>query len=89
MLDIYKITLRKELHMKITIFELNGLTYEMINGYLPNGWCERVDNEDVTTVNVRISDRTKLITAGNGVILEFMGLSILLDRDNYYYIQIK
>ena len=75
--------------MQITIFELNGLTYERINDYLTDGWCERVDNDAVTTVNVRIADRTKLITVGNGIILEFMGLSVLVDRDNYYYIQIK
>lgn len=75
--------------MRVTIFELNGLTYEMINTYLPDGWYEHVEEEDVTTVNVRISNRTKLITTGNGVILEFMGLSVLLDRDNYYYINIK
>ena len=74
--------------MKITIFDLNLDIYESITDYLSNGWYDSIVSYGVGTISVTISKYAKFTTTGNGVVLEYMGHSALLDRNEFYYIKI-
>ena len=75
--------------MRIIIFELSVDVYETITDYLSNGWCEWVMDNVGDVVDVKLSNFTKFTTVGNGVLIEFMGRSALLDRTDYNYIKIE
>lgn len=75
--------------MNITIFDLSLDMYETITDYLSNGWYDSIVDQGVSTISVTLSKYTKFTTTGNGVVIEYMGHSVLLDRNEYYYIKIE
>lgn len=74
--------------MQITIFDLNLDMYESITDYLSNGWYDSIVGQGVATISVTLSKYAKFTTTGNGVVIEYMGHSVLLDRNEYYYIKL-
>lgn len=74
--------------MEITIFDLDLKMYNTMVEFLSNGWVDSIVHQGASTVSVRISNDTKFFTMGNGVVLEYMGRSVLLDRVSYFYIKI-
>lgn len=75
--------------MRITIYELGLDTYETINECLPSGWCSCVIDGIHAIVDVRLSNYTKFTTTGNGVELEYLGQSVIIDRVDFNYIKIE
>lgn len=75
--------------MNITIFELNWSTYEWLTDYLSSSWGEWLAYKVGDTVDVKLSKYAKFTTTGNGVAIEYMGRSALLDRTDYNYIKIE
>lgn len=75
--------------MRITIFDLDLLTYETLKGYFSDGWCEYVVDRGTSTISVRIGENIKLTLAGDAVILEYMGRMAIVDRNHYFYIKIE